>query len=94
MGVVSARLISICVQRVENVHYWYYMLELGFYWSLLLCVSVDVKRKVGVEYLTQSPICITQSLVASYLKGNMTFTHAYTKRTLYGQKYVKLYEPV
>ncbi|MCI4390897.1 hypothetical protein PGIGA_G00128210, partial [Pangasianodon gigas] len=32
-------------QRVENVHYWYYMLELGFYWSLLLCVSVDVKRK-------------------------------------------------
>ncbi|XP_034170805.2 ceramide synthase 2 [Pangasianodon hypophthalmus] len=32
-------------QRVENVHYWYYMLELGFYWSLLLCVSVDIKRK-------------------------------------------------
>ncbi|XP_060725333.1 ceramide synthase 2 isoform X1 [Tachysurus vachellii] len=32
-------------QPVESVHYWYYMLELGFYWSLLLCVSVDVKRK-------------------------------------------------
>uniref|UniRef100_A0A8C2I9N9 Ceramide synthase 4b n=1 Tax=Cyprinus carpio TaxID=7962 RepID=A0A8C2I9N9_CYPCA len=32
-------------QPVQDVHYWYYMLELGFYWSLLLCVSVDVKRK-------------------------------------------------
>uniref|UniRef100_A0A8C1RH87 Ceramide synthase 4b n=1 Tax=Cyprinus carpio TaxID=7962 RepID=A0A8C1RH87_CYPCA len=30
---------------VQDAHYWYYMLELGFYWSLLLCVSVDVKRK-------------------------------------------------
>uniref|UniRef100_A0A671RCG3 Ceramide synthase 2-like n=1 Tax=Sinocyclocheilus anshuiensis TaxID=1608454 RepID=A0A671RCG3_9TELE len=33
-------------QPVQDAHYWYYMLELGFYWSLLLCVSVDVKRKV------------------------------------------------
>ncbi|XP_051989683.1 ceramide synthase 2 [Xyrauchen texanus] len=32
-------------QPVQDVHYWYYMLELGFYWSLLLCVSVDTKRK-------------------------------------------------
>uniref|UniRef100_A0A673GVC4 Ceramide synthase 2-like n=1 Tax=Sinocyclocheilus rhinocerous TaxID=307959 RepID=A0A673GVC4_9TELE len=32
-------------QPVQDAHYWYYMLELGFYWSLLLCVSVDVKRK-------------------------------------------------
>ncbi|XP_030631081.1 ceramide synthase 2 [Chanos chanos] len=32
-------------QPVETAHYWYYMIELGFYWSLLLCVSVDVKRK-------------------------------------------------
>uniref|UniRef100_A0A4W4HBI8 TLC domain-containing protein n=1 Tax=Electrophorus electricus TaxID=8005 RepID=A0A4W4HBI8_ELEEL len=32
-------------QAVEKVHYWYYLTELGFYWSLLLCVSVDVKRK-------------------------------------------------
>ncbi|KAI7809448.1 putative ceramide synthase 2-like [Triplophysa rosa] len=30
---------------VQDGHYWYYMLELGFYWSLLLCVSVDMKRK-------------------------------------------------
>ncbi|XP_026201627.1 ceramide synthase 4a [Anabas testudineus] len=32
-------------QPVTETHYWYYILELGFYLSLLLCVSVDVKRK-------------------------------------------------
>ncbi|XP_037325888.2 ceramide synthase 2-like [Pungitius pungitius] len=32
-------------QPVAEAHYWYYILELGFYLSLLLCVSVDVKRK-------------------------------------------------
>ncbi|XP_061681459.1 ceramide synthase 2-like [Syngnathoides biaculeatus] len=32
-------------QVVTNAHSWYYTLELGFYLSLLLCVSVDVKRK-------------------------------------------------
>ncbi|XP_056325879.1 ceramide synthase 2 [Danio aesculapii] len=32
-------------QPLQELHYWYYMLELSFYWSLLLCVSVDVKRK-------------------------------------------------
>ncbi|XP_072297336.1 ceramide synthase 2-like [Eucyclogobius newberryi] len=33
------------VQPMESTHYWYYMLELGFYESLLLRISVDVKRK-------------------------------------------------
>ncbi|KAK2822224.1 hypothetical protein Q5P01_022289 [Channa striata] len=33
------------VQPVERAHYWYYMLELGFYGSLLLRISVDIKRK-------------------------------------------------
>ncbi|KAM9848326.1 ceramide synthase 2-like [Aulostomus maculatus] len=32
-------------QPVADAHYWYYILELSFYLSLLLCVSVDVKRK-------------------------------------------------
>lgn len=45
-----------CVQHVENAHYWYYILELGFYWSLLLCVSVDVKRKVSVMLLASLEI--------------------------------------
>ncbi|XP_010869851.1 ceramide synthase 4a [Esox lucius] len=32
-------------QPVAEAHFWYYITEMGFYWSLLLCVSVDVKRK-------------------------------------------------
>uniref|UniRef100_UPI0037E9A944 ceramide synthase 2-like n=1 Tax=Semicossyphus pulcher TaxID=241346 RepID=UPI0037E9A944 len=32
-------------QPVAEIHHWYYVLEMGFYLSLLLCVSVDVKRK-------------------------------------------------
>lgn len=39
---------------MERAHYWYYMLELGFYLSLLLRISVDVRRKVkaSVSWLT------------------------------------------
>ncbi|KAM3835935.1 ceramide synthase 2-like [Diretmus argenteus] len=33
------------LQPMERAHYWYYMLELGFYCSLLLRISVDIKRK-------------------------------------------------
>ncbi|CAJ1060625.1 ceramide synthase 2-like [Xyrichtys novacula] len=32
-------------QPVAEAHHWYYILEMGFYLSLLLSVSVDVKRK-------------------------------------------------
>ncbi|XP_061695808.1 ceramide synthase 2-like isoform X2 [Syngnathoides biaculeatus] len=33
------------VQPLQRRHYWYYMVELGFYGSLLLRISVDIKRK-------------------------------------------------
>ncbi|XP_056613943.1 ceramide synthase 4a isoform X1 [Triplophysa dalaica] len=32
-------------QAVAEAQYWYYVTELSFYLSLLLCVSVDTKRK-------------------------------------------------
>nr|XP_033813189.1 ceramide synthase 4 [Geotrypetes seraphini] len=32
-------------QPLLPVLYWYYILELGFYWSLLLTMAFDVKRK-------------------------------------------------
>uniref|UniRef100_A0A8C8HW83 Ceramide synthase 4a n=1 Tax=Oncorhynchus tshawytscha TaxID=74940 RepID=A0A8C8HW83_ONCTS len=34
---------SLSLQPVAEAHYWYYITELGFYWSLLFCL--DVKRK-------------------------------------------------
>lgn len=37
-------------QPMERAHYWYYMLELGFYLSLLLRISVDIKRKVNLDF--------------------------------------------
>lgn len=39
---------------MERAHYWYYMLELGFYGSLLLRISVDVKRKVRMLHNVRS----------------------------------------
>lgn len=42
---------SICdvfVQSMLPSQYWYYIVELGFYVSLLFSLSFDVKRKVGV----------------------------------------------
>lgn len=39
------------LQAVDAAHHWYYLLEMGFYVSLLLSVSVDVKRKVSVTSL-------------------------------------------
>uniref|UniRef100_A0A7N8WSI1 Ceramide synthase 2-like n=1 Tax=Mastacembelus armatus TaxID=205130 RepID=A0A7N8WSI1_9TELE len=42
---VSVNLIMQKQNTTIAAHYWYYMLELGFYGSLLLRISVDVKRK-------------------------------------------------
>lgn len=44
--------VSLVLQAVEPAHHWYYILEMGFYVSLLLSVSVDVKRKVSVSHIT------------------------------------------
>lgn len=35
------------LQTVLPSQYWYYMIELGFYSSLLFSVASDVKRKVS-----------------------------------------------
>ncbi|CAB1314045.1 unnamed protein product [Coregonus sp. 'balchen'] len=40
------------LQPVAEAHYWYYITELSFYWSLLFCVSVDVKRKDFIHHIT------------------------------------------
>lgn len=33
------------IQTMLTSQYWYYMIEMGFYWSLLFSVASDVKRK-------------------------------------------------
>lgn len=43
--------VSLVLQAVDPAHHWYYILEMGFYVSLLLSVSVDVKRKVSVSHI-------------------------------------------
>ncbi|XP_017595539.1 PREDICTED: ceramide synthase 2 [Corvus brachyrhynchos] len=35
------------IQSMLPSQYWYYMIELSFYWSLLFSIASDVKRKVG-----------------------------------------------
>jgi len=40
-------LFSFLSQSTIPSQYWYYMIELSFYWSLLFSIASDVKRKVG-----------------------------------------------
>ncbi|NWQ84322.1 CERS2 synthase, partial [Columbina picui] len=37
------------IQSMLPSQYWYYMIELSFYWSLLFSIASDVKRKEGEE---------------------------------------------
>lgn len=39
---------SLVPQSMLPSQYWYYMIELSFYWSLLFSIASDVKRKVGL----------------------------------------------
>ncbi len=38
----------VSMQSMLPSQYWYYLLEMGFYLSLLLSLTFDVKRKVSV----------------------------------------------
>ena len=39
----------VSMQSMLPSQYWYYLLEMGFYLSLLLRLTFDVKRKVSVQ---------------------------------------------
>ncbi|TMS18247.1 Ceramide synthase 2 [Larimichthys crocea] len=52
--------------------YWYYMIELGFYTSLLFSVASDVKRKDFKEQIIHhvaTIVLITFSWVVNYIRG-------------------------
>ena len=55
------------LQPLLPSQYWYYMLELGFYVSLLLSVATDVKRKVSDE---QTPLHMIGNTFTSYKNNN------------------------
>lgn len=42
---------SLCVvQHISDDMWWYYMIELGFYWSLIYSLFMDNKRKVSFRF--------------------------------------------
>lgn len=51
----GAPLLSPLFQSTIPSQYWYYMIELSFYWSLLFSIASDVKRKVGRGAAPSSP---------------------------------------
>ncbi|XP_042605407.1 ceramide synthase 2-like [Cyprinus carpio] len=58
-------------QVVAEAQYWYYIVELSFYLSLLLCVSVDIKRKeliVQIIHHIATIFLITFSYCANYVR--------------------------
>uniref|UniRef100_A0A3Q3WDU7 Uncharacterized protein n=1 Tax=Mola mola TaxID=94237 RepID=A0A3Q3WDU7_MOLML len=60
-----------CWRHYPKAHYWYYMLELGFYLSLLLRISVDVRRKDFREQVIHhlaTIILLSFSYCANYIR--------------------------
>ncbi|XP_069505855.1 ceramide synthase 2 [Ambystoma mexicanum] len=58
-------------QTLLPSQYWYYMIELGFYWSLLFRVASDVKRKDFKEQIIHhlaTIILISFSWCANYIR--------------------------
>ncbi|XP_068109372.1 ceramide synthase 2 isoform X2 [Hyperolius riggenbachi] len=58
-------------QTMLPSQYWYYMIELGFYWSLLFRVAFDVKRKDFKEQIVHhvaTIVLISFSWCANYIR--------------------------
>jgi len=58
------------MQPMTSDLYWYYMLEMSFYWSLVFSLFMDVKRKDFVENVIHH--IVTLSLMVVSWSGNMT----------------------
>lgn len=48
VSVIQSGKCPVSMQSMLPSQYWYYVLEMGFYVSLLLSLSFDVKRKVSL----------------------------------------------
>ncbi|NWI75229.1 CERS2 synthase, partial [Dryoscopus gambensis] len=60
------------IQSVLPSQYWYYMIELSFYWSLLFSIASDVKRKDFKEQIIHhvaTIILISFSWFANYVRA-------------------------
>lgn len=44
--VIAFSLLILSLQAMLPSQYWYYMLQMSFYWSLLFTLGTDTKRKV------------------------------------------------
>ena len=57
-----------CLQPVSSDVRWYYMLELGFYFSLSVTLMFDIKRKDFLAHVTHHAITIGL-LIGSWVMG-------------------------
>ncbi|XDC69665.1 hypothetical protein R6Z07F_000838 [Ovis aries] len=60
------------IQSIIPSQYWYYMIELSFYWSLLFSIASDVKRKDFKEQIIHhvaTIILISFSWFANYVRA-------------------------